>query len=153
RLHNVLGVLPLPGRPLRPKTTYACVVRTSVAAASADWLSVRDGASANGDADAIYDPVVATLASAGVSPTDIGGMTVFTTEPTTDDLSRIRDVVLPGQPTPTADLTSRPELVFNTPARLQALLGTAPSTLAAIATGFYGSPRFQTLDPNGNGPL
>ena len=30
RIDNVLGVLPLPGRPLKPKTTYVCVVRTSV---------------------------------------------------------------------------------------------------------------------------
>ena len=39
-------------------------------------------------------------------------MTVFTTESTTDDLVKIRDVVLPGLPAPRADLTSRPEIVF-----------------------------------------
>src|SRR5262249_3960482 len=152
-------VLLLPGRPLRPKTRYVCVVRTSVTGGgqpvepSADWMSVRDGASANGDADAIFDPVVSALGTAGVPASDIAGMTVFTTESPPDDLVRIRDVVLPGQPAPTADLTSRPELVFDTPAKLQALLGRPAPLLATVATGYYGSPRFQTHDPDGDGPL
>ncbi len=159
RIPNVLAVLPLPGHPLKAKTTYACVVRRSVTGGgspvepSADWLSVRDGVSANGDADAIFDPVVATLGGAGVPASQIAGMTVFTTQSTTADLIRIRDVVLPGLPTPTADLTSRPNLVFDTPAKLQSLLGRTPTGLRTIATGYFGSPRFQTHDPNGDGPL
>src|SRR6266581_564154 len=141
RIPNVLAVLPLPGHPLKAKTTYACVVRRSVTGGgspvepSADWLSVRDGASANGDADAIFDPVVATLGGAGVPASQIAGMTVFTTQSTT------------------ADLTSRPNLVFDAPAKLQSLLGRVPSGLATIATGYFGSARFQTHDPNGDGPL
>jgi len=53
RIPNALAVLPLPGHPLKAKTTYACVVRRSVTGGgspvepSADWLSVRDGVSAN----------------------------------------------------------------------------------------------------------
>ena len=53
RIPNVLGILPVPGKPLAPKTTYACVVTSAVAnaaaepaLASADWLAVRDGTSA-----------------------------------------------------------------------------------------------------------
>src|SRR6185295_15870550 len=117
RIPNVPALLPLPGKPLEPKTTYTCVLRTSVTGGgdpiqpSANWVSVRDGASANGDADAIFDPVVAVLGGAGVPAAAIAGMTVFTTEATTDDLIRIRDVVLPGEPVPTADLTSRANLV------------------------------------------
>src|SRR5690349_9868499 len=159
RVPNILAILPLPGRPLQPKTRYVCVVRRSVTGGgdavepSADWVSVRDGASANGDADAIFDPVVGALGTAGVPASEIAGMTVFTTESTTDDLVRIRDNVLPLQVAPTADLTSRPELVFDTPAKLQNLLGRPAPTLAAIATGYYGSPRFQTHDPNGDGPF
>src|ERR1051325_10764841 len=159
RVPNVLSVLPLPGRPLEAKTTYACVLRTSVTGGgqpiepSTDWLSVRDGASANGDADAIFDPVVTTLGAHGVPASAIAGMTAFTTESTTDDLVRIRDVVLPGQPVPTADLTSRPNLVFDTATKLQNLLGRPAAGLAAIATGYYGSARFQTIDPNGPGPF
>src|SRR5439155_1386724 len=47
RIPNVLAVLPLPGKPLAPKTRYTCVVRRSVTGGgqpvepSADWLSVR----------------------------------------------------------------------------------------------------------------
>jgi hypothetical protein len=133
RIRNVLAVVPLAGRPLAPKTTYTCVVRRAVTGGgepvepSAGWTGVRDGTSANTDADAIFDPVVTALGARGMAPGDIAGMTVFTTESTTDDLLAIRDVVLPGLPVPTADLTSRPELVFVGPDRLAALLGAAPS--------------------------
>jgi hypothetical protein len=159
RIPNVLSVLPLPGRPLKPKTTYTCVIRTAVTGGgspvepSADWVSVRDGASANADADAIFDPVVAALGTAGVSSSDIAGMTVFTTQSTTDDLTKIRDVVLPGLATPTANFTSLPNLVFDTPTKLVSLLGRTPAGVATIATGFYESARFQTHDPNGDGAL
>ncbi len=160
RIPNVLAVLPAPGRPLKPKTTYACVVRRAVSGGgqplepSADWVAVRDGTSANADADGIFDPVVATLAAHGVAATDVAGMTVFTTQSTTADLVAIRDLVLPGLPTPTPDLTSRPELVFQGAARLDALMGSSPHAhLATVATGFYDSARFQTHDPNGDGPL
>ncbi|HYR97264.1 MAG TPA: hypothetical protein VEM57_11035, partial [Candidatus Binatus sp.] len=160
RIRNVLAVVPAPGRPLAAKTTYTCVVRRTVTGGgepvepSGDWRSVRDGTSANADADAIFDPVVTALGARGVPATDIAGMTVFTTESTTDDLLAIRDVVLPGLAVPSADLTSRPELVFAGADRLTALLGAAAHDhVAAVATGFYPSPRFQSHDPDGDGPL
>ena len=109
RVPNILALLPLPGRPLQPKTRYVCVVRRSVTGGgdavepSADWVSVRDGASPNGDADAIFDPVVAALGTAGVPASEIAGMTVFTTESTTDDLVRIRG---PGGTNEEAQLVS-----------------------------------------------
>src|SRR5439155_8629036 len=160
RIPNVLAILPLPGRPLAPGTTYTCVVTTSVSGPggavqpSANWTSVRDGASANSDADAIFDPVVSTLVGHGVLAASIAGMTVFTTQTTTADLLTIQSTVLPALSVPTADFTSRPELVFSGGGRLDALLGTGPHAhLATIATGFYGSARFQTHDPDGDGPL
>jgi hypothetical protein len=160
RIPNVLAVLPLPGRPLAAKSAYTCVVRRSVTGGgdpvepSADWTSVRDGASTNPDADALYDPVVTTLGGAGVAASDIAGMTVFTTGATVDDLVAIHDTILPALPVPTANFTSRPELVFDTPAELVALVGSSPhSNIATIATGFYESPRFQTHDPDGDGFL
>jgi hypothetical protein len=159
RVPNVLSVLPLPGRPLKPGTTYACVIRTGVIGSgqpvepSSDWTSVRDGTSANSDADSIHDPVVATLVGAGVPAAQIAGMTVFTTQTTTQDLSTIRDVVLPGLPVPTADFTSRPELLFDTPGEIFALLGSNPPSIAKVGTGYYESALFQTLDPDGDGPL
>jgi hypothetical protein len=156
RIPNVLAVLPLPGRPLKATTRYTCVIRTSVTGGgdpvepSADWVSVRDGASANTDADSIFDGVVAVLGGAGVPAAQIAGMTVFTTQQTSSDLSKIRDVVLPSLPVPTADLTSRPELVFDTPAELFNLLGRNPTAVATIATGYYDSAQFQTPDPDGD---
>ncbi|TMA51382.1 MAG: hypothetical protein E6J76_09885 [Deltaproteobacteria bacterium] len=160
RIPNVLAILPLPGRPLAPGATYTCVVTTSVSGPggavqpSTDWTSVRDGASANSDADAIFDPVVSTLVGHGVPAASIASMTVFTTQSTTTDLLTIQSTVLPAQAVPTADFTSRPELVFSGSGRLDALLGARPHAhLAAVATGFYGSARFQTHDPGGDGPL
>lgn len=160
RIPNVLAILPAPGKPLRPSTTYTCVVRRSVTGGgqpvepSADWVSVRDGTSANSDADAIYDGIVATLGAHGVPASEIAGMTVFTTESTTADLVRIRDVVLPGLPVPTADFTSKPNLVFAGPSGLTTLFGANPPPhVATVATGFYDSARFQTHDPNGDGPV
>ena len=127
-------MLPLPGKPLAEKTTYTCVITTAVTDSlaqpvepSVDWQSVRDGVSANGDADAIFDPVVSMLGGHGVSAASIAGMTVFTTQSTIDDVLKIRDVVLPGLPVPSADFTSRPELVFDTDAKLATLL---PPTFA-----------------------
>jgi hypothetical protein len=162
RIANVLSVLPLPGKPLAPKTTYTCVVTTAVAngsaeaaQASADWLTVRDGTSANSDADAICDPVVTMLGTHGVASASIAGMTVFTTESTTSDVLKIRETVLPSLPVPTADFTSQPNLVFDTDPKLLNLLGpnNPHDHVAAIATGFYGAPRFQTHDPDGDGPF
>ncbi len=158
RIPNVLSVLPIPGKPLKGKTSYACVVRRAVTGGgdpvepSADWVSVRDGASANSDADAIFDSVVTALGGAGVPASDIAGMTVFTTESTSDDLRRIRDDVLPTLAVPNADFTSRPEYVFAGPAALNNLVGANPhADIATIASGYYESPRFQTHDPNGDG--
>jgi hypothetical protein len=162
RIPNVLAVLPLPGVPLAPKATYTCVVTSAVtdglaqpAEASADWQSVRDGVSANGDGDAIFDPVVTMLGAHGVPAASIVGMTVFTTQSTVDDLLTIRQTVLPGLPVPSADFASRPELVFDSDTKLAALLGasTGHDHVKTIATGFYGSARFQTHDPDGDGAL
>jgi hypothetical protein len=161
RIPNVLGILPVPGKPLAPKTTYACVVTSAVtnagtepALASADWLAVRDAASANGDADAIFDPVVTMLGTQSVAAADIAGMTVFTTQSTTADVIKIREDVLPSLAVPTADFTSQPGLVFDTDAKLATLLGSGVANfphVKAIATGYYGSARFQTHDPDGDG--
>jgi hypothetical protein len=159
RIRNTLAILPAPGKPLKPSTTYTCVVKTGVTGGgapitpSADWSSVRDGASANSDADAIFDPVVTALGGQGIAAGTIAGMTVFTTQSTTTDLLKIRDVVLPALPVPAADLTSQPGLVAKTPAQLTALVGTPGAHVGMIATGFYPSPRFQTHDPDGDGPL
>src|SRR6185503_8663630 len=156
RIPNTLSVLPLPGRPLAAGTRYACVVRTSVTGGgdpvepSTDWTSVRDGASANADADAIFDPIVTALGGAGVPAAAIAGMTAFTTTTTSLDLRNIRNLVLPGLPVPTADFASQPGLIFDSPAELDALLGSTPhANIAKVATGYFDVPIFQTADPMG----
>jgi hypothetical protein len=156
RIPNTLSVLPLPGRPLAAGTRYACVVRTSVTGGgdpvepSADWVSVRDGASANSDADAIFDPIVTALGGASVPAASIAAMTAFTTTPTSLDLRNIRSAVLPGLPVPTADFASRPELIFDSAAELDALLGSTPhANVRIVATGYFDVPIFQTADPMG----
>ena len=156
RIANTLSIIPLPGRPLAAATRYACVVRTSVTGGgdpvepSADWTSVRDGVSANSDADAIFDPIVTALGLAGVPAASIAGMTAFTTTSTSLDLRNIRNLVLPSLPVPTADFASRPELIFDSPSELDALLGLTPhANLATVATGYFDVPIFQTADPMG----
>jgi hypothetical protein len=77
-------------------------------------------------------------------------MTVFTTTSTSLDLRNIRNLVLPLQPVPAADFASRPELVFDSPAELDALLGPTPhANIATVATGYFEVPIFQTPDPMG----
>lgn len=156
RIPNTLSVLPLPGRPLAAGTRYACVVRSAVTGGgdpvepSADWVSVRDGVSANPDADAIFDPVVTALGGAGVPAADIAAMTVFTTTSTSLDVRNIRALVLPTLPVPTADFASRPELIFDSTSELDALLGPTPhENLSIVATGYFDVPIFQTADPMG----
>src|SRR5262249_47847430 len=119
-----------------------------------DGVAAGEGGSAKGDGDAIFDPVVTMLAGHGVATASIAGMTVFTTQSTVEDVLKIRDVVLPGLPVPGADFTSRPELVFDSDAKLATLLPvTFPRDhIRTIATGFYDSARFQTPDPTGAGP-
>src|SRR5438094_136102 len=47
-----------------------------------------------------------------------------------------------------------PGLAFKAAARLPDFFGTAvPEHIATVATGFYASPRFQTHDPDGDGPF
>jgi hypothetical protein len=161
RIPNTLSVLPLPGRPLAAATRYACVVRTSVTGGgdpvepSADWVSVRDGVSANSDADAIFDPIVTALGVAGVPAATIAGMTAFTTGSTSLDVRNIRSLVLPSLPVPAVDFSSRPELIFDSQSELDALLGTTPhGNIATVATGYFDVPIFQTADPmGGEGPF
>ncbi len=82
-------------------------------------------------------------------------MAVYTTESTLESLRRVQVDVLPGLPMPSADL-SNPALVFRNGTKndLDDLYGpVAHTNLSIVATGYFNSPRFQTNDPNGNGPV
>ncbi len=162
---NVLSVVPVPGHVLDPQTTYACVVDGGAGGVTgggpavtptADFIAARTGVSANTDANAIYGSAATTVAlNGGPAVADIAGMAVFTTQSTLEALRRVQTFVLPGLAMPTADF-SNTDLVFNdltNPGALEDLFGTvAHENLSIVATGWYGSPRFQTNDPNGNGP-
>lgn len=160
---NTLAVVPVPGHVLDPQTQYACVVDGGAGGVtgggmavvpSADFMTARTGTSANTDANAIYSSAAATVALfGGPLVTDNAGMAVFTTQSTLEALRRVQTFVLPGLAMPTADF-SEPDIVFNDltdPGALDDLFGSVPHTnLSVVATGWFGSPRFQTNDPNGN---
>jgi pimeloyl-ACP methyl ester carboxylesterase len=164
RIPNVLTVLPLPGHPLDPQTQYACVVSgaaggvtdgVSPVVPTADFVAARTHGSANTDANNIYGNAADfVVAHGGPAVADIAGMAVFTTQSTLEPLRLVRANVLPSLVAPTADL-SNAQLIFDnaTANNLDALYGFVPhSHLSIVATGYFGSPRFQTNDPNGNGP-
>lgn len=166
RIPNVLAVIPLAGHPLDPQKQYACVVSGAAVGGvtgsglpvvpSADFIAARTHASANSDASNIYGNAADTVAAIPGAPavTDIAGMAVFTTQSTLESLRLVQTVVLPGLPMPTADFSATQVIFKNaTPNDLNALYGpTAHSHLSAVATGYFNSPRFQTNDPQGNGP-
>ncbi len=162
RIPNVLSVIPLGGHPLKPQTQYACVLSTAVTGggtpvvASADFVAARTHASANTDANDIYGDAADTVAAIPGAPAvaGIAGMAVFTTQSTLESLRLVETSVLPSLPMPAADF-SNAAVVFKDGSGndLNALYGLTPHAhLSAVATGYFNSPRFQTNDPNGNGP-
>jgi pimeloyl-ACP methyl ester carboxylesterase len=158
---NTLAIMPIPGNVMKPNTTYACVVTKSVTsggapvAATADFTAAIDGLGTNTDANDIYENAAdaVELYGGGLARSDLAGMAVFTTEDPNADLVAIRTAVLPSLAIPTADFAYvAQDLVFDTPELLDAGLGTlAHDKMSVLATGWYASPRFQTVDPNGNG--
>ncbi len=157
---NVLSVIPIGGSVLANSTTYACVVTTAVTGggqpvvATADFIAARDKVSANTDANSIYGNAAdAVVTHTGILRSQIAGMAVFTTQDTDSDLVAIQTTILPSLAAPTADFSfASSNLVFQTPAELDAVLGsTVPhSHIAVMATGYFETPRFQTLDPDGS---
>jgi len=165
RIPNVLAVIPVPGHVLEPQTRYACVVDGGpggvtgglmAVVPSADFVGARSGSSSNTDANDIYATAATTVAANGGPPvSEIAGMAVYTTMSTTESLRRVQVDVLPSLPVPTADLSSAP-LIFKTGTKndLDDLFGpVSHANLSIVATGYFTSPRFQTNDPNGNGPV
>ncbi len=159
-ISDVLSIIPIPGNVLDATTTYACVVTSGVTSvalpvtATAAFVSARDRTSANSDANDIYgDAADAVVTFAGIARASIVGMAVFTTMDANDELVAIQTTVLPGLAAPTANFSfATNDLVFDTPAELDAALGSLPhDDIAVVATGYFDAPRFQTPDPNGTG--
>lgn len=116
---NTLAVLPMLGRPLRPKTRYAVVVtnkvRTKAGAAvapGADLEEVLDQKPVTDRTRAVHDlfaPAVTELRAAGIATTDIVHLTVFTTNDPTEETFAAMDDVVQNVPTPTARDWARKE--------------------------------------------
>lgn len=108
---NWVGLLPYPGHPLLPGTTYAAVVTTRVLTVDGEPFNADDDfAALVGEDDrpdvaharAVFRPLLDYLAEASLDPVDLAVATVFTTQQVTDIVHRARDVVR-GLPAPTLD--------------------------------------------------
>ncbi len=109
---NTLSVMPVFGRPLRPKTKYAIVVTNKVrgkggvsVAPSAELQEVLGTAATSERAQKakeLFAPALAEIASAGVPAADIVHLTVFTTNDPTAETFALADDVQTAVPAPTA---------------------------------------------------
>lgn len=108
---NTLAVMPILGRPLRPKTRYAVVVTNRIRAKgggtitpSADLKEVlanTPSARTQKTRD-LFVPAIGELNAAGVATSSIVHLTVFTTNDPTAEVFAIADDVKANQPAPTA---------------------------------------------------
>jgi hypothetical protein len=94
---NLLQVLPVPGRGLRPNTTHAAIVLRALGApgtaflgqapALTDLLAGRAPVGAAGASlEATYAPLIPALRDLGISPDDLAAAAVFTTGDPTESL-------------------------------------------------------------------
>jgi predicted esterase len=110
---NTLAVIPILGRPLRPKTRYAAVVTTKVRAKGGgaiartsdleEVIGERPATALTKTARDLFAPAVSELAAAGIAPKDIVHLTVFTTGDPTAEVFAIADDVKASVPAPTAN--------------------------------------------------
>ncbi|MRG96195.1 hypothetical protein [Polyangium spumosum] len=101
---HLLALLPVQGVPLRPNTTYAAVVRTSlldrdgapigVSPAMADLRAGKAPAGMSAEVLAVYTKALGALAEAGISADEIAALTVFTTATPTDDYAKVAEAML-----------------------------------------------------------
>ncbi len=107
---NTLAVMPILGRPLRPKTRYALVVTNKVRAKgggalgpSADLAEVLSSAPSTRTKDThdLYVPAVTELGALGIRASDIVHLSVFTTNDPTAELFAVADDVRANVAPPT----------------------------------------------------
>ncbi len=84
---NLLGIAPVAGFPLRPRTTYALVVRDRLAAPSPAFVDAMETGS--GAWGASLDTLVAALPDLGFDADDLGVATVFTTADPVGEMDRV----------------------------------------------------------------
>ncbi len=108
---NWVGLLPFPGHPLVPGTTYAAVVTTGVRTVDGEPFTADEDFAALVDSEdrpdvaaarAVFQPLFDYLAEAALDPADLAAATVFTTQRVTGVVRLARDVVR-ELPAPTLD--------------------------------------------------
>ena len=109
---NTLSVLPMLGRPLRPKTRYAVVVTSKVRTATgalvtpadalAEVLDLRPVTDRTRAVHDLYAPAITELRGAGIATADIVHLTVFTTNDATEETFAAMDDVVQNVPPPAA---------------------------------------------------
>jgi len=109
---NTLAVMPIFGRPLRPKTRYAVVVTNKLRAKGGgpitpssdleEVIGTKPATERTQKARELFAPAVAELEAAGIAPKDIVHLTVFTTNDPTAEVFAIADHVKASFPAPTA---------------------------------------------------
>ncbi len=108
---NLLVVFPVQGRPLRPNVRYAAIVRRSLGDADGKPLGVSlemsqlvAGVRPTGMSERAYDDYRDVLGllerDAKISPRDLAGLAVFTTDDPTRGVAKVREAVQ-AQPLPT----------------------------------------------------
>ena len=117
---NTLAVLPMLGRPLRPKTRYAVVITSKVRTTTGALITPADELAEVLDqkpvtertraAHDLFAPAVSELRTAGVAVADIVHLTVFTTNDATEETFAAMDDVVQNVPMPAArDWTRKDE--------------------------------------------
>jgi predicted esterase len=109
---NTLAVMPMLGRPLRPRTRYAVVVTSRLRAKDGgavtraadldEVLGERPASARTQKVKDLYAPAIAAVGAAGVPAKDIVHLAVFTTNDPTEELFAIADDVKANVPAPTA---------------------------------------------------
>jgi len=109
---NTLSVLPMLGRPLRPRTRYAVVVTSKVrapggaaitpAAELAEVLDLKPVSDRTRSVHDLFAPAVTELRGVGIATADIVHLTVFTTNDATEETFAAMDDVVQNVPLPTA---------------------------------------------------
>lgn len=109
---NTLAVMPILGRPLRPKTRYALVATKKLRAKSGgaiapssdleEVIGIRPASARTQKTHDLFAPALIELGRAGIAPKDIVHLTVFTTNDPTAEIFAIADDVKNNLPAPSA---------------------------------------------------
>ncbi|HEY8089395.1 MAG TPA: hypothetical protein VIF09_16155, partial [Polyangiaceae bacterium] len=149
---DMLTVLPLQGAPLRPKTTYAAVITSATGLQASDEMaSLASGIRPTSLTETVFDEywaAIGALAQAGVSASDIAGLSVYTTDDPTVEIGAVLADML-SRPLPAIDTAFHRTDLFDTYCVYEATIpmpdyqaGDSPYTFTDSGGGWQ-------LDPSG----